>query len=82
MRMLMVRKGVAMGARSGGKLKAVMYMFAGAGALLAESARRLGFDDSVFQMLRWGSVVIFAVSVMLALTSFYDYYKVFRGSSK
>lgn len=82
LRTLMMKRGITMGARGGGKIKAVMYMFAGAIALAAVSAQRLGFDDSVFHVLRWSAVAVFAVSVILALSSFADYYRVFRASSK
>ena len=44
----MLKKGVVMGARKGGKIKAVAYMLAGAAALLAASAERFGFDTGGF----------------------------------
>jgi CDP-diacylglycerol--glycerol-3-phosphate 3-phosphatidyltransferase len=82
LRMLMMKRGIALGARSGGKLKAVVYMIAGAVALFAVSLQRLGFDDSMYQAAKWTSVVIFAISVVLALTSFIDYFRVFKNGSK
>jgi CDP-diacylglycerol--glycerol-3-phosphate 3-phosphatidyltransferase len=78
LRTLMMKRGIAMGARSGGKIKAVAYMIAGAFALLATSAARIGMDEGIFAILRWIAVGCFAVSVVLSLTSFGDYLSVFR----
>jgi CDP-diacylglycerol--glycerol-3-phosphate 3-phosphatidyltransferase len=82
LRTLMMKRGIAMGARSGGKIKAVMYMIAGAVALAAASVQRLGMDGSLYQIFRWSAIAVFAVSVVLALTSFIDYYRVFKGTTK
>ncbi len=81
MRTLMMRRGIAMGARGGGKLKAVMYMVAGLVALAAQSIRLLNLGETVFQYTRWVSVGLFTVSVVLALASFLDYYRVFKASA-
>lgn len=78
LRTLMMKRGIAMGARSGGKIKAVAYMLAGATALLASCSSRLGLDAGIFSIIRWIAVGIFAVSVVLSLTSFGDYLSVFR----
>ncbi|MDR1058857.1 MAG: CDP-diacylglycerol--glycerol-3-phosphate 3-phosphatidyltransferase, partial [Treponema sp.] len=78
LRNLMLKKGVALGARKGGKLKAVTYMLAGAAALLASSASRLGLDPLYFSRLRVIAVVIFAVSVLISLASFADYIVVYK----
>ncbi|MDR0759481.1 MAG: CDP-diacylglycerol--glycerol-3-phosphate 3-phosphatidyltransferase [Treponema sp.] len=77
-RILMMKKGVALGARKGGKIKAVAYMAAGAAALLASCAGRLGLDSRAYAVLRAAAVVIFGVSVVLALASFADYTGVYR----
>jgi CDP-diacylglycerol--glycerol-3-phosphate 3-phosphatidyltransferase len=82
LRILMMKKGVAMGARKGGKLKALTYMLAGGAALLALSAKRLGFDPSWFSFFRLLSVVIFALSVIIAVFSFIDYVQVYRSTGK
>ncbi len=78
LRTLMMKRGIAMGARSGGKIKAVAYMIAGAFALLASCSDRIGMDEGVFNIIRWIAVGCFAVSVVLSLTSFGDYLAVFR----
>lgn len=81
-RTLMMRMGVAMGARSGGKAKAVAYMLTGIAALLSASAARLGFDGVVVSSLRWTAIGIFSISVVLSLASFGDYFRIFRSSVK
>jgi CDP-diacylglycerol--glycerol-3-phosphate 3-phosphatidyltransferase len=82
LRVLMMKKGIAMGARKGGKLKAVTYMLAGIAALLAVSARRLGFDEAVFILLKKSAVVIFLISVLISILSFVDYVMVYRRAGK
>ncbi|MDR1949045.1 MAG: CDP-diacylglycerol--glycerol-3-phosphate 3-phosphatidyltransferase [Spirochaetaceae bacterium] len=77
-RILMMKKGIAMGARIGGKIKAVAYMAAGALALLAVSVKRLGLGESLFWGLRMAAVTVFIVSVVFALLSFADYIAVLR----
>jgi CDP-diacylglycerol--glycerol-3-phosphate 3-phosphatidyltransferase len=52
LRNLMLKKGVAMGARLGGKIKTVTYIIAGAAALLAVSFRRFGIGGAPYTFLR------------------------------
>ncbi|MDR0689424.1 MAG: CDP-diacylglycerol--glycerol-3-phosphate 3-phosphatidyltransferase [Spirochaetaceae bacterium] len=83
LRNLMMKKGVAMGARKGGKIKAVTYMIAGAIALLAVSVTRLGLEGllplpvPLFFCLRLAARVVFALSVLMAVLSFVDYFLVY-----
>lgn len=77
-RNLMLRKGIAMGARMGGKIKTVTYILAGACALLASSVRRLGLDNSLYRITSITACVIFLISVILAAYSFLDYVSVYR----
>ncbi|GHV54107.1 CDP-diacylglycerol--glycerol-3-phosphate 3-phosphatidyltransferase [Spirochaetia bacterium] len=79
-RNLMLKKGIAMGARMGGKIKTVTYIAAGAVALLAVSAQRLGFDEPVFFVLQRTALIIFLISVIISLVSFADYLSVYRKS--
>jgi CDP-diacylglycerol--glycerol-3-phosphate 3-phosphatidyltransferase len=79
-RNLMLRKGIAMGARMGGKLKTVTYILAGALALLAVSMQRLGLGEPVFLPVRRIATVVFLVSVLFSLLSFADYFSVYRKS--
>jgi CDP-diacylglycerol--glycerol-3-phosphate 3-phosphatidyltransferase len=86
-RNLMLRKGVAMGARWSGKVKAVAYMVAGVFALLASSVTRLasvswGITDVVswFDIFHWAGVAVFVVSIVLSITSFFEYVAVYRSA--
>ncbi|MDR2661995.1 MAG: CDP-diacylglycerol--glycerol-3-phosphate 3-phosphatidyltransferase [Treponema sp.] len=85
-RNLMLRRGIALGARMGGKIKTVTYIAAGTLALAASSLQRLsGIGDS---WVRWynrfyllcarAAALIFIIAVVLALVSFGDYVKVYR----
>jgi CDP-diacylglycerol--glycerol-3-phosphate 3-phosphatidyltransferase len=80
-RNLMLKKGIAMGARKGGKIKAVAYMLTGITALLASSVRRLGWE-APFGILQTLGIVFFALSVLISLLSFADYVRVYRNAPK
>jgi len=81
-RNLMLKKGVALGARMGGKIKTVTYVLAVALALLASSALRLGLDGGFYRVLAMTASVVFVISVIIAVLSFFDYVGVYRGSRK
>jgi CDP-diacylglycerol--glycerol-3-phosphate 3-phosphatidyltransferase len=78
LRNLMLRKGVAMGARRGGKIKAFAYMFTGIAALLASSVRRLGIEGPFFGVFRVAALVFWGLSTIIALLSFADYVSVYK----
>jgi CDP-diacylglycerol--glycerol-3-phosphate 3-phosphatidyltransferase len=80
LRNLMLKKGIVQGARSGGKIKAVTYMLAGAIALLAVSVDTLKLGAGLVSVLRTTSVAVFFISVVLAVISFFDYLNVYRKS--
>ncbi|MDR3146453.1 MAG: CDP-alcohol phosphatidyltransferase family protein [Treponema sp.] len=77
-RILMMRKGIALGARMGGKIKAVAYTATGALALLAVSVKRLALGEGLFSGLRLAGIVLFIGSALIALLSFADYVAVLR----
>ncbi|MDR2160328.1 MAG: CDP-diacylglycerol--glycerol-3-phosphate 3-phosphatidyltransferase [Treponema sp.] len=77
-RNLMLKKGVAMGARKGGKIKTVAYISAGAFALASSSAARLGLDPRISHWLGLAAVTVFALSVLAAILSLGDYISVYR----
>jgi len=77
-RNMMMKKGVAMGARLGGKIKTVAYILAGGAALAAVSIERLGVFEFLYPWFKIGSVVIFIISVIFSLLSFFDYVSVYR----
>ncbi|MDR3123931.1 MAG: CDP-alcohol phosphatidyltransferase family protein [Treponema sp.] len=76
LRNLMLRRGIAMGARRGGKIKAFAYMFTGISSLLASSVRRLG--GSFFDIFRIAALGFFLLSVLISLLSFADYVFVYK----
>jgi CDP-diacylglycerol--glycerol-3-phosphate 3-phosphatidyltransferase len=77
-RNLMLKKGVAMGARLGGKVKTVTYILAGGAALLAVSLRRLAIFSFLFPYFNTGAIVIFFIAVVLSIISFFDYLAEYR----
>ena len=82
-RNLMLHKGVAMGARISGKVKTVAYIAAAAAALLYASLYRLGVVEAVQPAFKIAVVVVFGVSVLISIVSFFDYLSVyFRAPAK
>ena len=80
-RVLMMQKGIAMGARMGGKIKTVTYILAGGTALLTVSLKRLALYDFLHQPLGKAAVLLFLISVILSIISFFDYVSVYRKSA-
>jgi len=81
-RNLMLRKGVAMGARLGGKIKTVAYIIAGGAALLTASIQRLSIFEFLFPYFKAGAIVIFIISVIISLVSFVDYLLIYRKAGQ
>jgi CDP-diacylglycerol--glycerol-3-phosphate 3-phosphatidyltransferase len=80
-RNLMLKKGIAMGARMGGKIKTVAYIGAASLALLASSSLRLGLAPVFHTVFSRAALALFMLSVLLAVLSFADYLKVYRKES-
>ena len=78
LRNLMLKKGVAMGARMGGKIKTVTYILAGAVALLAASLQRLALAENLLPVFKTAALALFGVSVIFSLVSFFDYLSLYR----
>lgn len=78
LRQLLAERGVAMGARKGGKLKAVFYMLAGAASLILWSAMQLDLVPGAIPGLSVAVFWLYAASVALSLGSFVDYIIQFR----
>ena len=76
-RNLMLRKGVAMGARISGKVKTVAYIAAAGAALLYASLYRLGVAQPAQPVFKNAVVVLFGVSVLISVLSFFDYLSVY-----
>ncbi|MCL2069490.1 MAG: CDP-diacylglycerol--glycerol-3-phosphate 3-phosphatidyltransferase [Treponema sp.] len=77
-RNLMLKKGIAMGARMGGKIKTVAYISAVGLALLASSLLRLGFGGEIYRWSVIAAQVVFIISVIIAVVSFFDYLSVYK----
>lgn len=76
LRMLLVEQGIAMGARSGGKLKAIVYVVAGLVSLLVWSLAQ--FSIEVPRALSVLVTVSYVSAAILSVSSFIDYVIQFR----
>jgi len=81
-RNLMLKKGITMGARMGGKSKTVVYITAAVAALLYNTLRRLDLFESFQPIVKIAAIGIFAVAVLFSVVSFFDYVSVYRTSVK
>lgn len=81
-RNLMLRKGIAMGARIGGKIKTVTHIIAVAIALVYVTLIRLDVFSALQPYVKIIAITIFAVSVFFSVLSFFDYVKVYRSSTR
>jgi len=81
-RNLMLRKGIALGARMSGKIKTVTYITAASLTLFYIGLRRLGVFESLHPALRIAAIAIFYLSVLFSVLSFFDYVIVYRASGK
>jgi CDP-diacylglycerol--glycerol-3-phosphate 3-phosphatidyltransferase len=81
-RNLMLRKGIALGARIWGKIKTVTHIIAAAIALLYVSLSRLDLFLFLQPFIRITAIGIFVVSVFFSILSFFDYVRVYRALSK
>jgi CDP-diacylglycerol--glycerol-3-phosphate 3-phosphatidyltransferase len=78
MRMLLAQRGIAMGARKGGKLKSATYMAAGAASLLYVSLLKFGFLAEFLPPLFIAVYALYALAALLAVVSFIDYFVQYR----
>ncbi|HKK49868.1 MAG TPA: CDP-alcohol phosphatidyltransferase family protein [Alkalispirochaeta sp.] len=77
-RMMMIRDGVALAARKGGKTKAVMYAVSSGFGLLMLMHLRMQNLHGFMPWLPWVTMGAFLVSVILAWGSFIDYLIILR----
>ena len=77
-RNLMMKKGIAMGARLGGKIKTVTYILSGGAALAAVSIQRLAVLEFLYPWFKTGALIIFIIAVVFSIVSFFDYVSVYR----
>jgi len=78
LRMMLSFKGIAMGARPGGKLKAGLYMVSGMLSLLLVSLERLSLLASAQPTLKVIVFASFIAAAALSVASFIDYFVQFR----
>ncbi len=77
-RLLMFRKGVALAARSGGKIKAVLYAVAGGVGLALITIERTGILLEWFSGVYIFAHVVYVAAALFSIGSFIDYLLVFR----
>ncbi len=82
LRMIMYRDGVALAARRGGKLKAVLYAFAGGAGLFIHTCKILGFFTELQNSFLLTAKLLFAAAAIAALLSFASYLMAFREHRK
>ncbi|MCL2804416.1 MAG: CDP-diacylglycerol--glycerol-3-phosphate 3-phosphatidyltransferase [Treponema sp.] len=80
LRNLMLKKGITLGARMSGKIKTVTYIIAGGAALLAVSMERLSCCENILPYFKTGALVVFIISVVLAVVSFFEYLFIYLKS--
>lgn len=78
LRMMMVRDGVALAARKGGKLKAVVYAVSAGIGLLMLMHLRVQNLHSLMPALPWVAIGTFGLAVVLSWVSMFDYLIVIR----
>jgi len=77
-RMLLAQRGIAMGARPGGKLKSAMYMVAGGASLLLVSLSKLALLEPLHSGLAIAIYALYVIAGLLAIVSFADYFIQYR----
>lgn len=73
LRMVAAKKGIAIAARKGGKIKTVSYVVSGFYALFLETLVRLDCVPECFGTLRIIAICLFILSLILSYVSFTDY---------
>ena len=82
-RMMAIQKGVAIGARKGGKFKTVLYVITTFYCLVIEACERLGININMLkESLNIGRIVLIALCLIAAYASFADYLVHFWGLLK
>ena len=73
LRMVAAKKGIAIAARKGGKIKTVCYVVSGFYALFLETLVRLDCVPEYFGTLKIVAICFFVLSLILSYASFIDY---------
>jgi len=81
-RNIMLKKGVTLGARITGKIKTILYIIAAAATLLAASLERLNVYENLLPYFKTAALIIFTLSVIMAVVSFIDYLIICQKTGK
>lgn len=85
-RMVAIKKGVAIAAKMGGKIKTVMYIVAAGFSLAIESIYRLSlqsfFSDSFFNVVSIIGFSLYIIAAILSVATFLDYIRSFKDVLK
>lgn len=85
-RMIAIKKGVAIAAKMGGKIKTVMYIIAAGFSLIIESIYRLSlqsfFSDSFFHIFSIIGFSLYVIATTLSVLTFLDYIRSFKDVLK
>lgn len=82
LRMMLSFKGIALGARPGGKLKAGLYMVSGLLSLALVSFDRLAFASALLPTLHTVVFALYIAAGLLSVASFIDYLVQYKKLSK
>lgn len=78
LRMMLSARGIAMGARRGGKLKAGLYMVSGVLSLLFIMSRDLSVFQGLRSVLSIATLAGFSLAALVSVLSFLDYLREYR----
>jgi len=81
LRNLMLKKGITMGARMGGKVKTVAYISVAAITFLTVSFERLRLLSSILPYIKIGALIAFTISVIISIVSFFDYMIIYKKTA-
>ncbi|WP_461246568.1 CDP-diacylglycerol--glycerol-3-phosphate 3-phosphatidyltransferase [Treponema sp. R6D11] len=81
LRNLMAKKGIAMGARMGGKIKTVAFIITAAITFLAVSFERLGLFNLILPYIKICALIAFAISAVISIISFFDYLIIYKKTA-
>jgi CDP-diacylglycerol--glycerol-3-phosphate 3-phosphatidyltransferase len=82
LRMILYKDGVALAAKRGGKLKAVLYAVAGGFGLAIHTCRSLSLFPGLLDDMYFIGRILFLAAALLSLLSFIDYFHVFLKHKK
>ena len=82
LRMMLSQRGIALAAKTGGKLKSLVYFFAAAAALGLRGGILYGADENLLQILRAVVDILFGLSTVLAWLSLGQYLAAYAGKLK